>query len=153
MKLISDLLKEGKEHELLLIVIFIVYLLTGYKVPDFLAGVIDTTAGKVTVALLFASLFMCCHPVLAVIGLIVAYELIRRSAFTTGSDALKKYMPSEEKKATQLNAMNQFPYTLEQEMVKKMAPPKHSDSDEKSHFTPNLEQQHDAAPLDYKGVI
>ena len=153
MPLIGDLVKESKGHEILLFIVFIVYLLTGYKVPEFLAKMIDTDEGKLAIAFLFASLFLCCHPILAVVGLIVGYELIRRSSYTTGSYALEKYMPTEKKKATQLNAMNQFPYTLEQEMVKKMAPPKPSENTEKGNFKQNLVDHHDAAPINYQGVI
>ena len=49
---------------------------------------------------------------------------------------------------------NQFPYTLEQEIVKKMAPVNKNNSTSSSYsFKPILDDLHDAAPLDYKGVI
>ena len=66
----------------------------------------------------------------------------------------KKYVPSEEDKKSKLTAMNQFPYTLEQEVVKKMAPSKATPSpDSKASYSPTLDQLYDAAPIDYKGVI
>jgi hypothetical protein len=49
--------------------------------------------------------------------------------------------------------MNQFPYTLEQEVVKKMAPMKFSDSTTTSSFSPVLDDTYDAAPIDYTGVV
>jgi len=52
-------------------------------------------------------------------------------------------MPTEEKKASNLTAFNQFPYTLEQEMVSKMAPIEHTVY-EPSSFVPLLDNTHDA---------
>jgi hypothetical protein len=48
--------------------------------------------------------------------------------------------------------MNQFPYTLEQEVVKKMAPAKESYDYTPSSFSPVLDDTYDAAPIDYTGV-
>ena len=50
--------------------------------------------------------------------------------------------------------MNQFPYTLEQEVVKKMAPIKQTeDTQTPSTFSPILDNLYDAAPIGYTGVV
>ena len=88
------------------------------------------------------------NPVLAVLALFVAFDLVRRSSISTGVDAIKKYTPSEQKKASQFSAFNQFPYTLEQEVVKKMAPIIQSGSSlNKASYKPFLDNLYDAAPL------
>jgi hypothetical protein len=88
------------------------------------------------------------HPILAVLALFVAFDLIRRSTLTTGLDALQKYAPTEEKKASQFSAFNQFPYTLEQEVVAKMAPVMQSGSSiTQASFKPILDDLHDASPV------
>jgi len=88
------------------------------------------------------------HPVLAVIAAYVAYDLMRRSTQTTGLSALQAYAPTEEKKMSQFTAFNQFPYTLEQEVVAKMAPLVRSGAPLMSaSYKPVLEDQHDATPL------
>ena len=88
------------------------------------------------------------HPVLAVLALFVGFDLIRRSSLTTGIDALQKYAPSEVKKTSQFTAFNQFPYTLEQEVVKKMAPIVQSGSSlSKPSYKPLLDNLHDASSL------
>jgi hypothetical protein len=57
-------------------------------------------------------------------------------------------MPTEEKKASQLTAYNQFPYTLEQEVVKKMAPIVQPVSSlTKPSYKPLLDNLYDASPL------
>jgi hypothetical protein len=50
---------------------------------------------------------------------------------------------------------NQFPYTLEQEVVKKMAPLNKADTSGSNtySFNPVLDDLHDAAPVNYTGVI
>ena len=50
--------------------------------------------------------------------------------------------------------MNQFPYTLEQEVVKKMAPIRDTGyTNSESTFSPILDDTYDAAPINYTGVI
>jgi hypothetical protein len=73
---------------------------------------------------------------------------MRRSNNSTGLGALQSYAPSEEKKMSQFSAFNQFPYTLEQEVVKKMAPIVHGSGNlTKPSYKPYLENLHDASPL------
>jgi hypothetical protein len=93
-------------------------------------------------------MFMNTHPVLAVLALFVAFDLMRRSTLATGIDALNKYAPSEEKKMSQFTAFNQFPYTLEQEVVSKMAPVVQSGGFLNApSYKPMLENLYDASPL------
>jgi|UniRef100_A0A6C0D9T8 hypothetical protein len=53
----------------------------------------------------------------------------------------------------ELNSANQFPYTLEQEVVKKMAPIKTPIDSSPTNFSPILDDIHDAADVDYTGVV
>ena len=130
--------------QLILVVLFIIYLIMGYKTPGPLADVVDTIYGKVIVVVLALILLIKCHPVLGVLALFVAFELIRRSR----SDAVNQYIPSEGQKNGQFTAFNQFPYTLEQEVVAKMAPIVRSGSSLTSaSYKPLLDNLHDASPL------
>ena len=88
------------------------------------------------------------NPILAVLSLFVAFDLIRRSSLATGIDALQRFSPTEEKKASQFTAFNQFPYTLEQEVVKKMAPIVQTGSSlNKPSYKPLLDNLYDASPI------
>lgn len=130
--------------QLILVVLFIIYLIMGYKTPGSLANVVDTIYGKVIVVMLALILLIKCHPVLGVLALFVAFELIRRSK----TDAVDQYIPSEGQKMGQFTAFNQFPYTLEQEMVSRMTT---RDSQKASlqpaSFKPLLQHSYDAAPV------
>jgi hypothetical protein len=144
----SSLLKKEHRGEFILVILFIIYLIMGYKTPDLIANMVDTLLGKIVIFIIVIYLFMHSNPIVAVLALFVAFDLIRRSSVATGIDALKKYAPSEEKKMSQFTAFNQFPYTLEQEVVKKMAPIVQSGSTlTPPSYKPMLEDTHDSMPL------
>jgi hypothetical protein len=144
----SSLFKKQHMGELVLVILFIIYLIMGYKTPEPIASMIDSIVGKIVIFVIVIYMFMHTHPVLAVLALFVAFDLIRRSSVTTGIDALQRYAPSEEKKMSQFSAFNQFPYTLEQEVVKKMAPIVRSGSTlSKPSYKPLLDNLYDASPI------
>ena len=140
----------NKDHmgQLVLMVVFIIYLLLGLKTPEPFANLVDSLVGKIVIFIVVIYLFMNAHPILAVLSLLVAFDLIRRSSMATGIDALQKYAPSEKKKMSQFTAFNQFPYTLEQEVVAKMAPiAKSGMSINQASYKPLLDNLYDASPL------
>jgi len=148
MERFSQLFKKQHMGELVLVILFIVYLILGLKTPEPIANIIDTLVGKIVIILIVIYLFMHANPILAVLALFVAFDLIRRSSAATGIDALKKYAPSEEKKISQFTAFNQFPYTLEQEVVAKMGPiMKSGFSLSQASYKPLLDNLYDASPL------
>jgi hypothetical protein len=68
-------------------------------------------------------LFMYCHPLLAIIYVLVAYELIRRSTIVSGRTAYIQYTPTQAKRDSDMRAMNPpQEVTLEEDMVSMMAP-------------------------------
>jgi hypothetical protein len=144
----SSLLKKEHMGQLILVILFIIYLIMGYKTPEPVAQMVDSLAGKIVIFIVVVYMFMHTHPILAILSLFVAFDLIRRSSVATGIDALQKYAPSEIKKSSQFSAFNQFPYTLEQEVVKKMAPIVQSGSTlSKPSYKPLLDNLYDASPI------
>ena len=141
-------LQKENMGELLLGVILVIYLVMGLKTPETVANLVDSVAGKLLLFIIVIYMFMNTHPLLAVLFLFVAVDLIRRSMKVTGIDALNKYAPSEEKKVSQFTAFNQFPYTLEQEVVKKMAPIVNTGGFlNPPSYKPMLDNLHDASSL------
>jgi hypothetical protein len=144
----SSLLKKENMGELILVIIFILYLILGFKTPEPFASLVDSLVGKIVMFIIVIYLFMNCNPILAVLALFVVFDLTRRSSLTTGLGALQKYAPTEVKKMSQFTAYNQFPYTLEQEVVKKMAPiVKTGSSLTPPSYKPLLENLYDASPI------
>jgi hypothetical protein len=149
----SSLFKKENAGELVLAILFIIYLIMGYKTPEPVAGMLDSLVGKVVMFVVVIYMFMNHNAVLAVLALFVAFDLMRRSSATIGDtmtiNQLKKFAPSEKNKMSQFTAFNQFPYTLEQEVIKKMAPiVKPGSSISKASYKPLLENLYDASPLD-----
>lgn len=151
----DELFKKKNMGQVVLAVLFILYLVMGYKTPDTIANMVDTYIGKILIISVVLLLFIGCNPILGVLGIFVAYHLITQSSVATGSYGLENYMPTEKKKYAAMSQYNQFPYTLEQEIVKKMAPINKSDYSATNTFTfnPVLDDLHDAAPIGYKGVV
>jgi hypothetical protein len=148
MESFSSLFKKQHMGELVLVFLLIVYLILGFKTPEPIASIVDSLIGKIVIFIIVIYLFMYSNPILAVLSLFVAFDLIRRSSITTGFDALKRYAPSEQKKMSQFTAYNQFPYTLEQEVVAKMAPiMKSGTSLTKASYKPLLDNLYDASPV------
>jgi hypothetical protein len=71
----------------------------------------------------------------------------------SGSLAMTKFLPTEEVKSQHLSAFNQFPVTLEEEVVQKMAPLQSGPAMGPKSFTPVLNELHDAANINYTGVV
>lgn len=132
-------------QEALLGGLFLVYFILGNPVPEalgeFLAGGL---AGKAVLLVAVALLFMTATPLIGVMGLLVAIDLVRKSGDSTGSVAASMFLPSEEKKASTLNSFNQFPYTLEQEMVALRTVKRDNGNYPESSFKPLLENDHGA---------
>jgi len=152
MEYFKKLMDKKNMPQLILSLLFIIYLILGHKMPDSIAEKIDTKVGKIIVVIMALILFACSNPILGILGLIVAYEIIKRSSMTTGTAALEIYYPTEEKKWSPFSAHHQFPYTLEQEMVKKMAPIRKM-TNSPATYKPILDELYDAAPVNYQGVI
>lgn len=134
--------------ELALAILLIVYLVLGFRTPDAVAGMVDSLVGKIVMFVVVIYLFLHANPLLAVLALFVAFDLMRRSSVATGIDALQKFAPSEEKRSSQFTAYNQFPYTLEQEVVAKMAPMVSAGSSlTQASYKPLLDNLYDASPV------
>ena len=143
----KDLFTKKQTPELVLSILFVLYLVMGFHVPDGVATIIDTSIGKIVVVLVALMLFAYSNPVLGVLALLVAYQLIKGASVKTGMAGLEEYYPTEAKKWTPFTPTHQFPYTLEQEVVKNMTTQKFNTEYVKAPFRPTLDDTHDAAPL------
>ena len=141
-KFLKSLMKD--KHHLVLTALLSVFVLFDIKVPLVLADLVDNPIGKIVVAVL-ALCLLSVNALAGVVGLIAAYVLIQRSGDATGSIATQNYLPNEEKKSTHLSAMNQFPVTVEEEVIGKMLPSTNQRDLTPPEFKPVLCDNHDAA--------
>ena len=164
-----DKLVSEKPSQLILGIIFVLYILLNVQTPAFLAGSIDTIFGKVIVVAIAAVIFMKTNPVIGVLGLVVAYQMIKTASVTTGTYGLRHYLPSENSKMQEMQSFNteivapvqehqqqaqpemhaitNVGGDLEVQTVSQMAPLVINDSDSGLNYSPVLDSQHSAASL------
>jgi hypothetical protein len=140
-KFLKSLMKD--KHHLVLTVLLSIFVLFDIKVPLVLADLVDNPIGKIVVAML-ALCLLSVNALAGVIGLIAAYVLIQRSGDSTGTIATQNYLPTEKKKTSHLSAMNQFPVTVEEEVIGKMLPSTNKRDLTPPEFKPVLDDNHDA---------
>jgi len=145
MNVLKKLMKEAKAHEMVLGVLFVVYIVSGVKMPEMIASLVDSMMGQIVIMLLGLSLFLNLHPIAGVLAIVVCYEIIRRSA-----DAKKPvigYMPPVDKVERKDVRGREFPRTLEEEMVHKMAPLVKHAPGKGSDYKPVMNGAHGASDL------
>jgi hypothetical protein len=143
---IKVLFKKEGVGQLLLIILFSIFLISGYEIPYNIASFARSLPGKIIIVLISLSLAVFSNSILGIVSLIVAFDIIRRSHNVY--QQMKQFTPSEDKKSDHYTALNQFPYTLEQEMVKKMAPLIMSNSNlDPPSFKPNIDNIYDASHI------
>jgi hypothetical protein len=106
-----------------MLALFIIYLVMDIYPPELVASYIDTSLGMVGILLTTLYVFMNYNPILGVVFLFVAYEIVRRSARINNRVPMMLHTPSQAKKDMELAVMNPTPPTsLEEELVEQMAP-------------------------------
>jgi hypothetical protein len=109
--------------EVILFILFVFYLVFQVKTPAFLAELISSPVGMVVIFVLAVYMFLYTHPILGILSIFVAYEVIRRSSLITGKVVLAQYTPTQPKIDAEIKAMNPpKERTLEEDVVEQMAP-------------------------------
>lgn len=119
-----SVMKKGKEHEVIIGLVLAVYIVSGVHTPVGLGATLNTTLGKVIIAALAIGSFFVFDPVVAILFALSAFELVRRNKVKSAFE-LSSILQSEEGKSAQLaayNARDENNGTLEEEIVKNMAP-------------------------------
>ena len=114
--------------ETAVIVMFISYLALPIQLPEMVAKLVDSPMGTIGIFVLSVYLFFYANPLIAVLFVLVAYEMFRRSTNATGKAAMVKYTPTQARKDEKMKKMNPVKTTsLEEEVVEQMAPVGKSD--------------------------
>jgi hypothetical protein len=107
--------------EVILFVLFVAYLVFQPSTPPVLTPFVDNLFATIVIISFALYMFLYMHPVLGVLGIFVAYELIRRTS--TKTMTIMQYSPEQPVKDMEMKRMNPpKERTLEETMVAKMAP-------------------------------
>lgn len=153
MKYLKSLLKTEKTHAVILEILFLIYILFNIQPPYIIAKLVDSTIGNIVVVVFAITIFAAAGPIAGILALLASYSLINRSAIATGGAYRQDENEAEELKMKMLEQYNEFPKTLEEEVVGDMAPIVRNDDDMQATYKPVLNALNDAAPIDYEGVI
>lgn len=115
------MLERQKKHHTILALVMVVFILFDISVPDKVANAVDSIVGRLVVLVAVVYLFML-NPIVGSLAIVAAYVLLKRSESSTGSFGAQDGLPSETVKNMHLTAYNQFPETLEEEMVDNIPP-------------------------------
>jgi len=151
----KNIFKTDKKHQFLLGIVLIIYILADIQTPLELAKLIDNVYGNIVVVLIALSIFVNGKSpnIIGILAFIVAYILIKRSSVSSGTHGIRNYVSSEKNKVLDFSKFNDFPVSLEEEVIAAMAPLVKHDAAPNVNYKPVLDGLHDAAPLDYDGVI
>jgi len=151
------LMRQEKQHEMVIFVLLILYIVFTPDIPQGLAEYAESTIGQLVVIILAITLFLSTNPVVGILGFLAAYEFIRRSSRVTGVYGIETFSPTEEKKQQIMTAMNPAPIkTLEEELVDSLVPISPNDEvglSDGGSFQPVLGPLYGAVEPDYQGVI
>ena len=99
-----------------------IFIVLPIQIPHEIAAIVDTSLGKIFVCVITLNMFLS-HPLVGSVGIVAAYELVRRSSgHGQNSGTPAPYVPSENVKTRNLNKYNQFPITVEEEVIKDKIP-------------------------------
>ena len=152
------LMRQEKQHEMVIFVLLILYIVFTPAVPPALAQYAESMVGQVIVVILAITLFLSTNPVVGILGFLAAYEFIRRSSRVTGVYGIETFSPTEKKKQQVMTAMNPAPAkTLEEELVESLVPISPNDEatglTDGGSFQPVLGDLYGAVEPDYDGVM
>jgi hypothetical protein len=150
-------MRQEKQHEMVIFVLLILYIVFTPSVPLGLAEYAESIYGQIIVIILAITLFLSTNPVVGILGFLAAYEFIRRSSRATGIYGIETFSPTEKKKQEVMAAMNPAPTkTLEEDLVDSLvviAPNDDIGSTDGFSFQPVLGKLYGAVEPDYDGVI
>lgn len=118
---LQEIVHEKNHHQLALAIIFLIYIFINVQLPAVIANGVSSMVGTGIVIVVAIALLMTTNPIVGILGIVVAYLLIERSnQQTKNKSSVSKVMKNEmEKMDSFFNVENQFPKTLEEEIVEK----------------------------------
>lgn len=127
-------LKKLGVFDIALLALFVIYVVFPISTPSFLVPVVDSPLGMVALFVAALGLFLYRSPVLGVLFVFVAYELMRRNHYVPPASPIQmetqylanripQALPTQSQKNSELSAMNPSKSdSLEEEVIAKEAP-------------------------------
>jgi len=134
----------------MLAAVMCLFIVLPIQIPHELASLIDSNLGKIVIVVITLNMFLT-HPLVGSVGIIAAYELVKRCAGHARKEggAMAMFVPTEAVKTGNLNKFNQFPITVEEIVIKQKIPYSFNIANPASHpgYVPTAEDIHDAGSI------
>ena len=127
---------------LVLSLLMVVFIVMEVSPPSNICMLVNTIVGKAVVIMVALGLFSL-DTLMGIVGIVAAYVFIMRCS---KKEEVRTFSPSEMKKSKHLSAMNQFPMTVEEEVIDKMLPRTNPDL-QSPDYKPTLNNLHNATKL------
>lgn len=149
---VGDLFQKKNIMQVILGLLFLIFLVAGYPLPYALATLIDSGLGKMGVVLVVVILFLYANPIIGVLGILVGFQLIVKASIEQGTFV---YREEERKKSNEIKKMNrqikrQQVDSLEHDIIRKMAPTSNDFGitvEQDKHVHPIVDNVHDASNI------
>lgn len=105
----KKLFKSLSKLEIVLLIIFIIYVVLPIETPKNIVDYVESPLGMLIIFITSIYLFFHANSIIAIIYILVAYELLRRSSQEKGKVVLKEYKPRISPKLNSVNAPNPNP--------------------------------------------
>jgi len=127
-------LKQLGALDIILLALFVIYVVFPVPTPQWLVPLIDSPFGMLTIFVVTLSLFVYRSPILGVLYIFVAYELLRRNHYIPPASPIvdqtqylanrvPQKIPTQSEKNAELQNMNPIKSaTLEEEVIAKETP-------------------------------
>ena len=126
MEISKQFLKQNKPEHLLFVLLLAVFIILDVPVPDAVGKLVDTTLGNLIVVIIALAVALHHNMVVGLVGVIAAYELIRRSNKSGIPVSVRRFVPSEKNKMQEFERLNQNidlnKESLEEKIISENAP-------------------------------
>jgi hypothetical protein len=147
--MLKELTQSKNIPQLVLAIVLVAYLLMDMHLPRNVSTTLNTRLGKIAIVVVALILLLNTNPVVGVLALLAAYKVMTNAEKKINEvrSSMLDFLPVDEYKGKFFTAENQFPVTLEEQVVKKMAPLVHYPNLKPASYKPVMADDNNATTL------
>ena len=166
MSALTRFTKKYSRNQQILGVLLLIFILFRINLPYGAARFVGSFPGMIVIVAVVIYLFIKEGTVLGMLGLVAGYQLLSRVGFLVNNkldflndpgiptyNNVQTLLPNKTVNGMTFSPLNQFPPTLEQDVISNLVPIVKNNDPPHLKYRPALERQHDAAPVGFKGVV
>jgi len=138
-----DFPKNINPYDAIITILFVIYIIFNIQMPTSICSTLDNVPGNIAISLIALFILYKSHPVVGILALLAAFQFISRCRFSNSPLHNVSKMIQGSKKY--VSPWKDIPITLEEEMVKEMAPLVVNNEGPNLNYTPISSDQHGAS--------